>query len=277
MKRLLVLLLLAGAAFAADIQYESVEANISFAAVNDLPFRDSDYTLAYGDSQFQFGKLWIPDTALPPKALLVLIHGGCWLNEFSIDHTFAFSTGLAELGYAVWSLEYRRTGDPGGGWPGTFDDVVAGINFIDSLSTYGIDAESLVIMGHSAGGHLAVLAGSESGDLAVAPDLIVGLAAITDIVEYSKGSSSCETAVPAFMGGTVEDRPEEYLSANPASQTLHPNSYLLQGDLDEIVPLTQAQLPGAETRISRGASHFDWIHPGSAAFASLIRLLDESL
>ena len=275
MKRIFLLLLLANAATAADSLYESVAANVSFAAINELPFRDSDYTLAYGENPLQFGKLWMPDSGRPAKALLVLIHGGCWLNQFTIDHTFPFSSGLAEAGYAVWSLEYRRTGDAGGGWPGTFEDVEAGINFVESLSAYGIDAENLALLGHSAGGHLALLAGSERGNLTVAPDLVVGIAAITDLVEYAKGGSSCESAVPAFLGGSVADVPEAYHSANPGNHTLHPNSYLLQGDLDEIVPLSQAQLPGAETRISNGASHFDWIHPGAPAFAQLLQLLEE--
>lgn len=272
-----LLMMLLSSAAAADNEYLPVPANVSFAAVSELAFRDSDLTLSYGSEARQFGKLWLPASAsAQPSTLLVLIHGGCWLSEFEIDHSFALSTGLAQVGYAVWSLEYRATGDPGGGWPGTFEDIIAGINYSQRLEDYGVSTENLAILGHSAGGHLALLAGSTQSGLTVNPDLVIGLAAITDVVAYAKGVSSCESATPAFLGGSIEQIPGIYLQANPASHVLHQNTYLLHGTADQIVPLSQAQLPNVETRMSNGASHFDWIHPGSPAFASLLELLDES-
>ena len=55
--------------------------------------------------------------------LVILIHGGCWLNSFDVNHSRPLATALSQAGFAVWSLEYRRTGDPGGGWPGTLEDI----------------------------------------------------------------------------------------------------------------------------------------------------------
>jgi acetyl esterase/lipase len=170
-------------------------------------------------------------------------------------------------------LEYRRTGDEGGAWPGTFEDIIAGINSLNDIDA--IESENLAILGHSAGGHLALLAGAQSELLDMEPDLIVGLAAISDVVSYAAGSNTCQTATPLFMGGDVSDRAQEYFDANPSNHGLHENTVLLQGDVDEIVPLSQATLSGARTIISSGANHFDWAHPGTLAYRRLVELLDE--
>ena len=183
------------------------------------------------------------------------------------------SSALAGAGYAVWSLEYRRTGDEGGGWPGTFVDIIAGINSLNRIDS--VDTGNLAILGHSAGGHLALLAGARAELLDVQPDLIVGLAAISDIVTYAEGSNTCQAATPLFMGGDVSERAQEYFDANPINHGLHENTVLMQGDIDEIVPLSQSTLEGARTLISPGAGHFDWTHPDTTAFRRLLELLDE--
>ena len=246
--------------------------NVSFSDVLAVPYREADLTHNYGENQFQFGQLWLPATT-PARASLVLIHGGCWLNQFDIIHSHGLSSALADAGFAVWSLEYRRTGDEGGAWPGTFEDIIAGINSLNDIE--GIESENLAILGHSAGGHLALLAGAQSELLDMEPDLIVGLAAISDVVSYAAGSNTCQTATPLFMGGDISDRAQEYFDANPSNHGLHENTVLLQGDVDEIVPLSQATLSGARTIITSGANHFDWAHPGTLAYRRLVELLDE--
>ncbi|MBT8145878.1 MAG: alpha/beta hydrolase [Gammaproteobacteria bacterium] len=270
-----ILLLVSFTGQAAEESYSPVEPNVSFEAVFELPYRDSDHRISYGPDALQFGQLWLPDG--DSRGLLVFIHGGCWLNQYGIDHAQAVSTALAQAGYAVWALEYRRTGDSGGGWPGTFEDVIAGINQVNSLSTYGVSTERLALLGHSAGGHLAVLAGARSDLLEVEPDLVVGLAAITDVVSYSSGQNSCQQVTPAFMGGSPEDQAAAYFDANPGNHGVHSPTILLQGDIDQIVPLSQATLPAANTRISNGAGHFDWVHPGTPAFRELLQILASEL
>ena len=255
--------------------YLPVGPNVSFAQVLELPFRDSDYRISYGDDPLQFGQLWLPGG--DSLGMLVFIHGGCWLNEYGIDHAQAASAALASAGYVVWSLEYRRTGDIGGAWPGTFYDVVAGINKATDLARYGVSTEHLALLGHSAGGHLAVLAGARSELLEVEPDLVVGLAAITDIVSYSLGDNSCQKATPAFMGGSAEEREVAFYEANPGNHGVHPVTVLLHGDIDQIVPLSQALLPDAITHISEGVGHFDWVHPGTTAFSDLLKILAREL
>lgn len=249
--------------------------DVSYKSVTDLDYVEADVKLVYGDAnpELQYGLLWLSKKSAiyenPP--LIVLIHGGCWLNAYDIEHSYPLSSALAEAGYAVWSIEYRRTGDAGGGWPGSFDDIRQGLAFTSSLQDFPVDLNRMVIMGHSAGGHLALLAASENRALAG----IIGLAAITDIVEYSRGGNSCQTATLDFMGGTFEENPVAYQAANPASQQLHEKIILLQGDMDVIVPLEQSQLPGAATVISEGAGHFDWVHPDTGAFQVLLSTLGD--
>jgi pimeloyl-ACP methyl ester carboxylesterase len=129
----------------------------------------------------------------------------------------------------------------------------------------------MVIMGHSAGGHLALLAASENQNI----DAVIGLAAITDIVEYSRGENSCQTATIDFMGGVYEANPAAYEAANPVGKPLNDKTILLQGDIDVIVPPEQSQLAGASRVVFEGAGHFDWVHPGTAAYQLLLSTLKD--
>jgi acetyl esterase/lipase len=248
--------------------------DVSYSSVTALSFTEADAKLVYGtdNPELQYGLLWLPaDSAPAEKApLIVMIHGGCWLNQFDIKHTFPLSSALAQAGYAVWSLEYRRTGDAGGGWPGSFNDIKQGLAFTSKLGDYPVDLDRMLIMGHSAGGHLALLAAAETDGI----QAVVGLAAISNIIEYSRGKNSCQTATLGFMGGVYESNPAAYQAANPAGKPPHTNTVLLQGDIDSIVPPAQSTLQGATTTMFEGAGHFDWVHPGSGAFTLLLSTLE---
>ena len=255
--------------------YIKVDGNVSYGSVTALEYSKADAKLVYGDvdPDLQYGLLWLPDHQNETERvqLMVLIHGGCWLNQYDIQHSFPLSTALAGAGYAVWSLEYRRSGDVGGGWPGTFEDVRKGIAYTSMLKNYPVELDQMIIMGHSAGGHLALLASTEFENV----EAVIGLAAITDIVEYSRGENNCQAATIDFMGGAYEAYPAAYHAANPASKSPHDNSILLHGDADAIVPLEQSQISGVTTVMVAGAGHFDWVHPGTAAFQVLLSTLED--
>lgn len=253
-----------------QIDFASVENNVSFAGVNQLEFREADYTLSYGSEEYQYGRLWLPDLTHRSN-LLIFIHGGCWLNEFDMSHTYPLATALAQAGYAVWSLEYRRTGDIGGGWPGTYNDIKAGIVFAENLVDFGTNTDNMVILGHSAGGHLALLAGSEFSNAKG----VIGLAAITDIEKYAMGSNSCETATPQFMGGFPDTLSEQYRAANPAKRQLHKQSILLHGSMDSIVDVSQSSIQDTSKAVVDGAGHFDWVHPGTESVKLLLDVLED--
>lgn len=255
--------------------HAAVKSNVSYASVTELDFTVADARFVYSDANpdLQYGLLWLPrDIAKNQQVpLVVLLHGGCWLNRFDIQHSYALSSALAEAGYGVWSLEYRRTGDTGGGWPGSFEDIEQGLAFIPNLNDSPLDRERIVIVGHSAGGHLALLAGAQAENVKA----VIGLAAITDIIKYSRGENSCQVVTVDFMGGEFESNPAAYHAANPTGKSLHDHTVLLHGDSDDFVPPQQAQVPGATTVILEGAGHFDWIHPGTEAYRLLLSTLEE--
>lgn len=252
------------------IDYLPVKANVAYSAVTALDYRLPDDTVSYGPDPLQTASLWFADNSAKSDApLVVLIHGGCWLNAYDIKHTYALSTALAQSGYSVWSLEYRRSGDEGGGWPGSLRDVESGIKQINSYTKKPFSLANTVVVGHSAGGHLALLAGAKIPELAG----VIGLAAISDIEAYSLGQNSCQQVTSQFMGGSAVDLPQAYKEANPVAQTLHTHTLLLQGEADNIVPIAQATVTGVPAVMQADAGHFDWVHPGTPAFQSLLMQL----
>ena len=155
---LLSLLMLASPAFADTPRaYPDTESRVGFDAVISLPTGTPAAVHSYGPAPSQFAELWLPAGAIEPAPVVVFVHGGCWLSEYSIAHTHALATGLNLAGYAVWNIEYRRVGDPGGGWPGSLDDILAAITLLYQLQPDGVALQRLALAGHSAGGHLALL------------------------------------------------------------------------------------------------------------------------
>lgn len=251
-------------------------ANVSFSSLAQQAAPDISISLAYGTAPLQFGRLYLPasiaaNTTVP---LLVFVHGGCWLNAYDLNHAAAFSQAMAAEGIAVWSVEYRRVGDEGGGWPGSLQDVQQALTFaFDELNSYPLDKHRVAIAGHSAGGQLALLAGANAQ--AHKLQAVIGLAAITDLSAYAAGNNSCQQATTGFMGGSAAQLPAQYKLASPQSQLLPDNALLLHGSSDTIVPVNQATTSGIRYQIIENAGHFDWLHPKTQAFSSLLKQLQE--
>lgn len=253
------------------VEFPLVENNVAYAKVAKLGYKKADDKIVYGNDASQYALLWRANQASQQanNPLVILLHGGCWLSAYDIKHTYALSTGLAQAGFNVWSIEYRRSGDSGGGWPITYDDVKAAILASSSFNNGEFNLENSVVVGHSAGGHLALLAGGEMSQLKG----VIGLAPITDIKVYAMGENSCQKATKDFMQGMPSEKNEAYTLANPSEQSLHANSIILQGTQDQIVPAYNLELLNRPVTMLEGGGHFDWIHPGSAAFTTLVNTL----
>ena len=242
--------------------------NVPYKTIVTLPHKPADKTLSYGDDPLQFVKMWQAHSSDDKRnPVVIFIHGGCWLNAFSIDHSLPMTSALAQRGFSVWSVEYRRTGDEGGGWPGSFNDIQKAIDFVLKQDGHAGRDNKVFVVGHSAGGHLATLAAASRGGSITA----IGLAAITDIARYSNGQNSCQKAVHGFMGGTQQTTPVSYQEATPTSFKF---AHLIHGTADSIVPIAQSRQAKTTTIEIEGAGHFDFLHPSSQAFAALVKLIE---
>src|SRR5664279_1560837 len=88
-----------------------------------------DKRVAYGADPNQFFEVRLPRSGQPSSGLLN-IHGGFWRAKYDLKHAGHLCEAFRRNGIATFNLEYRRVGNAGGGWPGTFEDVRAAYRFI---------------------------------------------------------------------------------------------------------------------------------------------------
>ncbi len=198
----------------------------------------ADARITYGSAPSQFAELRLPSGA-GPHPVVFLLHGGCWLSAYGVDHVAGIAESMRRAGFAVFAVEYRRVGEPGAGVPGTFEDVRAAYDTLLALApARGLDASRIVLVGHSAGGHLAMWLASEPG---VRVKAVLALAAITDLASFA-APSGCGAAVPRLMGAAASDAPAAYSAASPASRRAPaPGTQvvLVTAESDRTVPAAQ--------------------------------------
>jgi acetyl esterase/lipase len=247
----------------------------------------ADKRLAYGHDPLEFGDLRVPDGD-GPFPLVIAIHGGYWRNAYDLVHLGHLCAALTAQGMATFNLEYRRVGDAGGAWPGTFQDVAAGTRWIvDHAAGYNLDPARVVVIGHSAGGHLASWIGSLArvpgrSPIAAGPIPlrgVISLAGLLDLEEAWKRHLSND-AVVELLGGTPAEVPERYAAASPlALLPVTTPHVLLHGDDDDLVPLaiseqyqTQVVATGStsELCVLPAMDHFDVIDPQSPAWPTVL-------
>lgn len=262
---------------------------VTWEEIAGLPHPPADHRVAYGSDPQQFGELRLPPGP-GPHPVAVIVHGGCWRSQFTLEHITPLSAALTRAGTATWTLEYRRVGNPGGGWPGTFQDVARGVDHLRELArTHPLDLSRVVTVGHSAGGHLALWAAARHRLPAESPLFtpdplpvrgVVPLAAISDLAAYAPGPpGSCNAMVPALLGGTPAEVPARYAQGSPSELLpLGVPVRLVHGARDPIVPLEQsrsyerrARAAGDDARLRavEGAGHFDVIAPHAPAYRAV--------
>ena len=241
-------------------------------------------TFEYGPSESQRGDLYLP--CAPHPAVVCLLHGGFWRMPYGRDQFAPVAEDLAARGYAVWNIGYRRLGEPGGGWPGTLDDVAAAVDHLAALAEDGLalDLDRVVVAGHSAGGQLALCLSARDrgpglpGPIRVRPMAAAGLAALTDLA--SAWALDCgKGAVEAFLGGPPDRHPDRCAAASPIARLpLGVRQLILHGDRDDALPPGLAHDYAAAARASgdavefielAGAGHMDYLDPRSAAHRAL--------
>jgi acetyl esterase/lipase len=252
----------------------------------DLTPPAADHRLAYGSDPNQFGDLRLPKSEGPPGKLFPIvmnIHGGFWRAKYDLAHAGHLCAALTQEGIATWNVEYRRVGNEGGGWPGTFEDVVRAYRFLPQIAApYKLDVRRVVIMGHSAGGQLALcLAAHEPS-----AERVVSLAGVIDLVRAFELHLS-SNAVVEFLGGKPAEVADHYREADPMQLSIgKARQILIHGTDDDVVPVDFSQRY-MEAKEKRGeavtlaqigkAGHYDVIDPRSAAWKDVERSVRQLL
>jgi acetyl esterase/lipase len=293
--RLVVLALLAASVACGEESVTEDRTLMSAADALALPRPEADHLITYGESPLHFGELRLPEGE-GPHPVVVVIHGGCWLAQYDLGYMSAFAEALTRAGLATWSIEYRRVGDDGGGWPGTLMDAAAAVDYLGEIGhAHDLDLERVTAVGHSAGGHLALwLAGRTAldgddplhGDVPVALNGVVSLAGITDLAEYA-APEGCGAAVPELLGGDPGAVVERLKKSSPIEMVpLGIPQTLIIGEHDPIVPVRQAEayreaawregdvVPVIEIP---GAGHFELVDPTHPGFQVVLEEIMRSL
>jgi acetyl esterase/lipase len=258
----------------------------------ELPQPPYDRRLAYGPDPRQFGHLRLPPGA-GPHPIAVLLHGGCWRSQFDLRHLSSAAATLTSRGMATWNVEYRRVGSDGG-WPGTFQDVGQAVDFVRELARSApIDSSRTVLVGHSAGGHLALWAAGrhrlpEGSPLRRGDPLAVrGVVALAPVADLSAAAAAsiCGDAIPRLLGGAAADVPDRYRQASPIQLLpLGVPQRLIAGADDTIVPLAlieayadRSRAAGDATTLTslRGMGHFELVGPMTDAWPEVERAVLE--
>lgn len=249
------------------------------------PAPDARY--AYGSAPSQFAELFRPDGA-GPFPVVILLHGGCWTVQFGgIVQMHNMAGALKAQGIAVWNVEYRRVDEPGGGYPGMYQDVAAALERLRAEApAQRLDLGRLVLVGHSAGGHLAQWAAARAklprSSVLYQPDAlavpaVISLGGLADLRhEEQLIKSSCERDMVQLTGHASAARPDVFADTSPAE--LLPagvHTVLIHGQFDTVSPprvgadyARRASAAGdtAELIVLPGASHYDEVAASSPAW-----------
>lgn len=225
--------------------------------LTDPPPPAADARIAYGPEPLQFGDLRVPpgDGAFP---LALVLHGGYWQATYNLIHTGHLCEALRDAGIASWNLEYRCLGVPGGEWPGAAEDLERALAYLDELP-FAHDGRT-VLVGHSAGGQLALWASKRSG----LP--VVALAPVSDVRDAVERRGP-ESAPGRFMA------PEHFADGSPLELLpLGARQIVIHGDADDDVPYEMSRSyvaaanGEAELVTLAGTGHFEPIDPQAPAF-----------
>jgi acetyl esterase/lipase len=264
--------------------------------VDSLPSSVPALVTHYGADALEFGELRLPP-GHGPFPVAVVIHGGCWTAGFAtLRNTAALATALTDAGIATWNIEYRQLGNPGAGFPGTFLDVGSGVDYLRTLATrYPLDLTRVMLVGHSAGAHLALWAAGRSrlandspirGQNPLRVTSAVAIDGPGDLAAFiGPDARICHNPVIApFMGGSPVDVPDRYLMASPIELLpLGVSQYLV---VASVLPLEDAERYRVRARAAgdsvtvlqvTNGGHFDVIGPGRPAFPAVLALMRAAL
>jgi acetyl esterase/lipase len=244
-------------------------------------------TLSFGPDPSQRGELHLPRRPAGRLPVAVLLHGGYWQTQFGKLLCRPLARDLVRRGWAAWNLEYRRLGagrGGGGGWPMTFGDVAAGLDHLAALDTPDLDLDRVALVGHSAGGQLALWAAGRgalpAGAVGAAPRVnagaVVALAPVTHLERAGVHARS-------LLGGDPAELPDRWAQADPSRSVPSVPVLVAHPAGDQTVPVARSQDyvrrcrdAGADVTLvaPEGEGHRDPIDPSSATWGAAVDWLD---
>lgn len=240
---------------------------------------DPDLRFAYGQDENQFIDVHLPQ-GKGPHPVVFFIHGGYWRVKYGLGYAGHLCEALKKKGIASWNVEYRRVGNPGGGWPGTFEDIRSAYRQLyghkkDVLARLNLNR--LCIAGHSAGGHLALCLAAFEPSV----KRVLSLAGVLDLRRAWELHLSND-AVVEFLGGTPSEVPEHYREASPTEHAI-PQAIqkLVHGIADDSVPYELSKSYADRKKKSgenvelitlSDTGHFEIVNPGSSVWPKIEQL-----
>jgi acetyl esterase/lipase len=232
----------------------------------------ADFRIPYGPAPRQFGDLRVPRPGTAKHPVAIVLHGGFWRARFTLDYMGHLCASLQRAGIASWNLEFRSIGDAGGAWPGTFDDAAAGAaHLLRIADVHNLDLARIVLMGHSAGGQLALWLASKQRSRGCVS--FGGVANLKRAWELGLGDG----VVAELLGGSLSEVPKRYRAADPTELLpLGVPQRLIHGRDDTIVPFEiaeryaeAAQAKGDDAKvIAVDGGHFEPVDPETAQWAA---------
>jgi acetyl esterase/lipase len=259
-----------------------------FGALRGKP---ADYRFSYGADANQIGELRVPPGA-GPHPVVILIHGGCWRAEFSTLGVMGpMADALKAKGIATWNIEYRRLPQSGSGWPGTYLDVGRGVDYLRSIAVeHHLDLSRIIVVGHSAGGHLAMWVAARSHLPKDSPIYLSDPLQIRGVIDLA-GTANMEAFIPLeqhgcagavveqLLGGNPTQVPDHYTQASALKMLpLGVSQTLVWGQRDDIAPISlgetyteAAKRLGENVRlvIISAVGHFEIASPFSTAWPAV--------
>jgi acetyl esterase/lipase len=249
---------------------------------------DAGIRIPYGDAPEQFGELRVP-AGPGPFPVVVVVHGGWWRSAYALTYAGHLAAALTADGFASWNIEYRRVGNPGGGYPGTLNDVTAALGALrDIARDFPLDLTRVIVTGHSAGGHIAAWLAAKQAHRELdgfgPPLTLVGavpVAGALDLVHTSSLRVADSAGIPVhdFLGGEPGDVPDRYALASPTAWLPTGIPVIaIHGTADENVPpdlsrryVIRAQAMGDRARLIEldGVDHFEPFDPSTPAGATV--------
>jgi acetyl esterase/lipase len=264
-----------------------------------VDYVEPDTVIQYGADEYNFAELRIPKhiSSASQFPVVVIIHGGCWLSAVAnADFMRGYASALTQEGYATYNIEYRSADHPDGGWPNTFNDVISAVNYLSEFSSdYPLNLNEVILIGHSAGGHLALWTSIFPQDL---PKLypitelktrihgVISLAGIVDLKEYYDPSGqSCGRGVGQLLDGSPDELPNLYQITSPVNiyqSSSKLSLVLMTGELDPIVKpshvgILSEAFPEIEHLILPQTGHFEMVVPQTMAWERTLAVLKKML